>query len=158
MSPPVVYRLWSSCIHRPSLFQLPGVVAWPARAMVRPTTDFAPPSRSARLHSSRAAPAVITSSSSRIRKLSTRCPFPSAKAPRTAIQRCSSVTMFFRTTRVPAGARDAAALEQSHPRPSSQLAPAATWASRSASHFPSGSISSCFSSTIPRASAPSYSR
>ena len=57
-----------------------------ARANVKPTTDLAPASLRAHKHASSVAPVVITSSSSRIRKLSTRPPFLIAKAPHTASQ------------------------------------------------------------------------
>lgn len=57
--------------------------------MVKPDTDRAPASRNARAHASNVAPVVITSSSSRIRKLSTRPRSDTAKAPRTASQRSS---------------------------------------------------------------------
>jgi len=71
-----------------------------APAMVSPTTDLAPASRNAREHASSVAPDVITSSKSNIRKLSTRLPFPIAKAPRTASHRSSKCNRcFFRRGR-----------------------------------------------------------
>jgi hypothetical protein len=86
----VVYRLWSSGVHRrPFELRDPAkeLGRRPARAIVRPTTDLAPASRNARTHASSVAPVVITSSSSRIRKLSTRPPSRIAKAPRTGSHR-----------------------------------------------------------------------
>jgi hypothetical protein len=61
----------------------------PARAMVKPSTDLAPASHNACEHASSVAPVVTTSSSSRIRKLSTRPPCGIAKAPRSASHRSS---------------------------------------------------------------------
>jgi hypothetical protein len=93
MSPPVVYRLWSSCAHRPSLPATGGrrrsLAGGRLGQMVIPATDLAPASQRAREHASNVAPAVITSSSSKIRKLSTRPPRRIAKAPRTASHRSS---------------------------------------------------------------------
>ena len=67
----------------------------PARATVRPNTDLAPASRSAREHASSVAPVVITSSSSKTRKLSTRPPLRMAKAPRTDSHRSSQCSRCF---------------------------------------------------------------
>ena len=50
--------------------------------MVSPSTEIAPASRNAREHASSVAPVAITSSSSKIRKLSTRRPSRMPKAPR----------------------------------------------------------------------------
>jgi hypothetical protein len=67
-----------------------------ARAMVKPTIVRAPASRNARAHASSVAPVVITSSSNKTRKLSTRPPSRIAKAPRTASERSSLRSKCFR--------------------------------------------------------------
>ena len=90
VSPPVVKGVWSSrCAHRASFGYLRVTNETQlARAIVSPSTDLAPASHNAREHASSVAPVVITSSSSRIRKLSTRPPFGTAKTPRTAFRGC----------------------------------------------------------------------
>jgi hypothetical protein len=55
-----------------------------ARATVNPVTDLAPASRNAFVHESGVTPEVITSSTSKTRKLSTWLPGRVAKTPRTA--------------------------------------------------------------------------
>jgi len=186
-SPPVVYRLWSSCVHPVlscygcSAKELSGR---PARAIVNPRTDLAPASRSAREHASSVAPVVITSSSSRIRKLSTGPPSRMAKAPRTAshlsslLSRCFSGRGFARTSNSGRyGKRHRFA--SGRPTRSTWLYPRSrllcrcsgtgtitsaamrspcaciSSASRFANHWPSGSISSCFNKTTARERVPS---
>jgi hypothetical protein len=60
-----------------------------ARATVNPITDLAPASRKVLAHESSVAPEVITSSTSKTRKLSTWLPGRVAKAPRTDSHRSS---------------------------------------------------------------------
>jgi len=91
VSPPVVKGVWSSrCAHRASFgYLLVTNETQLARAVVSPSSDLAPASHNAREHASSVALVVITSSSSRIRKLSTRPPFGTAKTPLTAFRTCA---------------------------------------------------------------------
>src|ERR1700674_3539688 len=97
VTPPVVDRSavthgidrhWPLCAHR-AFLGLPyhslelGIGLLAARATVSPITDLAPASRSTRVHASRVAPVVNTSSTSKTRWLSTWLPGRVAKAPRT---------------------------------------------------------------------------
>src|ERR1700719_597956 len=63
-----------------------------ARATVNPITDLAPASRKVLAHESNVAPEVITSSTSKTRKLSTWLPGRVAKAPRTDSHRSSKLS------------------------------------------------------------------
>jgi hypothetical protein len=75
-SPPGTYRLCSSCAHRAPFrygSEKTGS-AETARATASPRTEMAPASGKALAHESNVAPVVITSSSSKIDKLSTRVP------------------------------------------------------------------------------------
>jgi hypothetical protein len=93
ISPPGIGRLWSSGAHRAfstcSNLLPAGRAGLTALKIVTARTDFASASRSTCVHASSVAPVAITSSSRKIRELSTRPPFSMAKAPRTASQRSS---------------------------------------------------------------------
>ena len=94
VSPPVVKGVWSSrCAHRASFGYLRVTnETQRAPAILSPSTHLAPASHNAREHASSVALVVITSSSSRIRKLSTRPPVATAKTPRTVSERVSDLT------------------------------------------------------------------
>src|SRR5246127_1611542 len=66
-----------------------------ARAMVKPTIVRAPASRNPRAHAPSFTPVVITSSSNKTRKLSTRPPSRMAKAPPAASERSSLRSLCF---------------------------------------------------------------
>src|ERR1700676_3259885 len=95
MAPPGIARVWPHGAHRAFLGSSspkPATGLRTARATVSPITDFAPASSSAREQASSVAPVVITSSTSKTRRLSTWVPGGGAKAPRTDSPRSSTLT------------------------------------------------------------------
>src|SRR5712664_1469286 len=115
-APPGLKRFWPSCAHRASLgldSSEPTAGCRAARATVSPITDLAPAPRNALAQASRVAPVVITSSTSKTRRLSTLLPGRAAKAPRTESHRssklriCLSVGASFAPTKLPGTAAPA---------------------------------------------------
>jgi len=95
MAPPGIARVWPHGAHRAFLGSSspkPATGLRTSRATVSPITDFAPASSSAREQASSVAPVVITSSTSKTRRLSTWVPGRVAKAPRSDSQPSSRLS------------------------------------------------------------------